>query len=57
MTRCDTCGNDSCSYCGQMFKAEPLHVYFWEDICEECVQPLSEEELAEIFWFDKEPLP
>lgn len=37
--RCYTCGNESCSVCGQMFRSKPLHIFWGECICEECQQP------------------
>jgi hypothetical protein len=47
---CETCGNNSCSTCGQLFQRKPLHICWHEDVCDECQgPPLSEAELDYIF--------
>lgn len=46
--QCATCGNESCSACGQIFPSPPLHIFWHECICVECQgPPLTEEELSE----------
>lgn len=47
---CLTCGNPQCSACHKPFTSPPLHVYWYECICDDCQgPPLSDEELAELF--------
>lgn len=50
MSECPTCGNPKCSACQKPFTSKPLHVYWYECICEECQgPPLTQERLDEIF--------
>ena len=47
---CETCGNPKCSACQKPFTSRPLHVFWYECICEKCQGPaLTDEELDEIF--------